>query len=454
MGSVFPLTKKNREKFGISRWGLTLVALAAIGILTWLGNGGQGSRWWNFLGCSLSWVAIAFTAVNGDIEWNLLLDTCLERILKWLSTLLGLAGYTLGFVYNSAYTALYNRSPYDFGEEAENAFIPLGLLWQRSPLEVLIIVGASIIYVGCFLGVLRAIAKGCKKRYYQIKHAPLVQGPDGKQYRVPLDRDTAFDILNKVIEDNSIPLKLLQERVGDLMYEDFKQGGWNVDKPDGMDEEQFKEEQRSLWVQKVTVMYSKAIRFWLMDHQRYDRAKRDVDRLMEIVLKRNWNDQGVSALYLALELHRLVYAGLPSSEKDPAVEAEYEKLWQKGKGDYQAYVESAPARQAERERLLEERKAEAEYREAKRQIRERERAEQEAKLRRQYDAKLGSLDDRERALNAFLDNNTYTNEENYLAGNLGEQEYARRKFLRDEKEEKYRREYQESLNALEDEDVD
>ena len=76
----------------------------------------------------------------------------------------------------------------------------------------------------------------------------------------------------------------------------------------------------------------------------------------------------------------------------------------------------------------------------------------EARLRAEYDAKVRGLDDRERTLNAFLDKNTYTNEENYMAGNLGEQEYARRKFLRDEKEDKYRREYEEALRDLEDED--
>ena len=67
---------------------------------------------------------------------------------------------------------------------------------------------------------------------------------------------------------------------------------------------------------------------------------------------------------------------------------------------------------------------------------------------------MRGLDDRERTLNAFLDKNTYTNEENYMAGNLGEQEYARRKFLRDEKEDKYRREYEEGLQNLDLEDED
>ena len=447
MDKVFPLVKKNSEKFDSSRWGLTLGTLAVIGVLTWLGNGGQGSRWWNFFGCSLSWIAIVFKAVNADEEWHLLLDTHKERVLKWLSTLLGFAGYTFGFVYNLAYTALYNRSHYDFGEEAENAFISLGLLFQRSPLEAIIFVGAALIFAICFLKVLRAIAKGYKDRKYQIKQALLAVGPDGKKYRVPLDLDTAFEILDKVEEDNSIPLRLVQERVGDLMYEDFKADKWKINRPAGMDVAKFAGNYASLWIQKVEAIYSKIILFWL-NHKQYDRAKRDADRLMEIAEKHSEERDGMTTLYLALKFHRLVYAGLPDSEKDPDVEAKYEKLWQEEKANHDAWVKAAPARRAAAEKAMKEMQLEAEYQEAQRQIR----AEKEAKLRRQYESQMQSLDDRERTLNALLDNNTYTNEENYLAGNLGTQEYSRRKFLRDEKEEKYRREYEEALSALDDED--
>ena len=352
MDQVFPLTKKNSEKFDSSRWGLTLGTLAVIGILTWLGNGGQGSRWWNFFGCCLSWIAIVFKAVMADEEWYLLLDTYKERVLKWVSTLLGFVGYTLGFVYNLSYTALYNRSHYDFGEEAENAFISLGLLFQRSPLEAIIFVGALLIFVICFLKVLRAIAKGYKDRRCQIKHALLAVGPDGKKYRVPMSLDTAFEILDKVEEDKSIPLRLIQERVGDLMYEDFKAdrwGWWSVKRPSGIEGEKLSGNPQFLWVHKVEEIYSKIILFRL-NHQQYDKAKQNVDRLMEIAKKRNWKYEGKTTLYQALELHRLVYARIPDNEKDPSVEAKYEKLWQREKADYDTWVKAAPARRAAAER--------------------------------------------------------------------------------------------------------
>ena len=452
MDQVFPLTKKNSEKFDSSRWGLTLATLAVIGILTWLGNGGQGSRWWNFFGCCLSWIAIVFKAVMADEEWYLLLDTYKERVLKWVSTLLGFVGYTLGFVYNLSYTALYNRSHYDFGEEAENAFISLGLLFQRSPLEAIIFVGALLIFVICFLKVLRAIAKGYKDRRCQIKHALLAVGPDGKKYRVPMSIDTAFEILDKVEEDKSIPLRLVQERVGDLMYEDFKAdrwGWWSVKRPSGIEGEKLSGNPQFLWVHKVEEIYSKIILFRL-NHQQYDKAKQNVDRLMEIAKKRNWKYEGKTTLYQALELHRLVYARIPDNEKDPSVEAKYEKLWQREKADYDTWVKAAPARRAAAEKAMQEMKLEAEYQEAKRQIR----AEKEAKLRHQYEEKTKEVDDWFNAIASAQDGTVYSDwhDSRIPVDGVDADTYRRREFLRDEKKDQYRKEYEEALRELDDDE--
>ena len=452
MDQVFPLTKKNSEKFDSSRWGLTLGTLAVIGILTWLGNGGQGSRWWNFFGCCLSWIAIVFKAVMADEEWYLLLDTYKERVLKWVSTLLGFVGYTLGFVYNLSYTALYNRSHYDFGEEAENAFISLGLLFQRSPLEAIIFVGALLIFVICFLKVLRAIAKGYKDRRCQIKHALLAVGPDGKKYRVPMSLDTAFEILDKVEEDKSIPLRLIQERVGDLMYEDFKAdrwGWWSVKRPSGIEGEKLSGNPQFLWVHKVEEIYSKIILFRL-NHQQYDKAKQNVDRLMEIAKKRNWKYEGKTTLYQALELHRLVYARIPDNEKDPSVEAKYEKLWQREKADYDTWVKAAPARRAAAEKAMQEMKLEAEYQEAKRQIR----AEKEAKLRHQYEEKTKEVDDWFNAIAFAQDGTVYSDwhDSRIPVDGVDADTYRRREFLRDEKKDQYRKEYEEALRELDDDE--
>ncbi|HIR91993.1 MAG TPA: sel1 repeat family protein [Candidatus Egerieimonas intestinavium] len=92
--------------------------------------------------------------------------------------------------------------------------------------------------------------------------------------------------------------------------------------------------------------------------------------------------------------------------------------------------------------------AEIEYYEKQEHLRKLEKLRKESK--REHNERLRILDDRERFFNALTNNNAFTNEESYLAGNLSDQEYMRRKFLRDQKEEKYRREYEESLRSVDD----
>lgn len=312
--------------------------------------------------------------------------------------------------------------------------------------------GALLIFVICFLKVLRAIAKGYKDRRCQIKHALLAVGPDGKKYRVPMSIDTAFEILDKVEEDKSIPLRLVQERVGDLMYEDFKAdrwGWWSVKRPSGIEGEKLSGNPQFLWVHKVEEIYSKIILFRL-NHQQYDKAKQNVDRLMEIAKKRNWKYEGKTTLYQALELHRLVYARIPDNEKDPSVEAKYEKLWQREKADYDTWVKAAPARRAAAEKAMQEMKLEAEYQEAKRQIR----AEKEAKLRHQYEEKTKEVDDWFNAIASAQDGTVYSDwhDSRIPVDGVDADTYRRREFLRDEKKDQYRKEYEEALRELDDDE--
>ena len=321
------------------------------------------------------------------------------------------------------------------------------------------IVAAGLIFLACLGKVLVGVARGRAALWRGRARAVKVEGPDGKSYRMPGDLRTALALYDHVAEEDSIPFRLYQERTADLMYEDFKKDGWYLEKPEDMEESRFQETKKFLWTQRVAVLYAKAVQFRLLDHQQVDKARQDVDRLVEIAMVRNVKDDGVTTRHLALELRRLVYASVPASQKDPAAEAKYDRMWRQEQGDYTAYQAEAPARQAaveEWQRQEERRQREQAAEQARRQEelarRAQARAEKEARLRAEYDAKVQGLDDRERTLNAFLDKNTYTNEENYMAGNLGEQEYARRKFLRDEKEDKYRREYEEALRDLEDED--
>ena len=462
MGRLFPLKKKKNERYGLPQLAMTLAALAVLALIAWLGDGGKGAKWWYLAGVVWSMVVMFSAAANVGHESCLLADTWGERALKLLCMLVGGAGYALGFCYHLYYWAFLYRDPWlEWRETDEHTFLTLGQIWQENPMAAILVVAAGLIFFACLGRVLVGVARGRAALWRGRAHAVKVEGPDGKSYRMPGDLRTALALYSHVAEEDSIPFRLYQERTADLMYEDFKKDGWYLEKPADMEESRFQETKKFLWTQKVAVLYAKAIQFRLLDHQQVDKARQDVDRLVEIAMVRNVKDDGVTTRHLALELRRLVYASVPASQKDPATEAKYDRMWRQEQGDYTAYQAEAPVRQAAREewqRQEERRQRELAAEQARRQEemarRAQARAEKEARLRAEYDAKVQGLDDRERTLNAFLDSNTYTNEENYLAGNLGEQEYARRKFLRDEKEDKYRREYEEALRDLEDEDGD
>lgn len=462
MGRLFPLKKKKNERYGLPQLAMTLVALAVLALIAWLGDGGKGAKWWYLAGVVWSMVVMFSAAANVGHESCLLADTWGERTLKLFCMLVGAAGYALGFCYHLYYWAFLYRDPWlEWRETDEHTFLTLGQIWQENPMAAILVVAAGLIFFACLGRVLVGVARGRAALWRGRAHAVKVEGPDGKSYRMPGDLRTALALYSHVAEEDSIPFRLYQERTADLMYEDFKKDGWYLEKPEDMEESRFQETKKFLWTQKVAVLYAKAIQFRLLDHQQVDKARQDVDRLVEIAMVRNVKDDGVTTRHLALELRRLVYASVPASQKDPATEAKYDRMWRQEQGDYTAYQAEAPVRQAAREewqRQEERRQRELAAEQARRQEemarRAQARAEKEARLRAEYDAKVQGLDDRERTLNAFLDSNTYTNEENYLAGNLGEQEYARRKFLRDEKEDKYRREYEEALRDLEDEDGD
>lgn len=462
MGRLFPLKKKKNERYGLPQLAMTLVALAVLALIAWLGDGGKGAKWWYLAGVVWSMVVMFSAAANVGHESCLLADTWGERTLKLFCMLVGAAGYALGFCYHLYYWAFLYRDPWlEWRETDEHTFLTLGQIWQENPMAAILVVAAGLIFFACLGKVLVGVARGRAALWRGRARAVKIEGPDGKRYRVPGDLRTALALYSHVAEEDSIPFRLYQERTADLMYEDFKKDGWYLEKPEDMEESRFQETKKFLWTQRVAVLYAKAVQFRLLDHQQVDKARQDVDRLVEIAMVRNVKDDGVTTRHLALELRRLVYASVPASQKDPATEAKYDRMWRQEQGDYTAYQAEAPVRQAAREewqRQEERRQRELAAEQARRQEelarRAQTRAEKEARLRAEYDAKVQGLDDRERTLNAFLDSNTYTNEENYLAGNLGEQEYARRKFLRDEKEDKYRREYEEGLQNLDLEDED
>ena len=129
------------------------------------------------------------------------------------------------------------------------------------------------------------------------------------------------------------------------------------------------------------------------------------------------------------------YENVPEDIRDPQIDSVCERVLEREIEDKEYYtkqrLDELRGRLAQEQELREEQ-----------QEQELDKEKERKKLREEYEQKLKNLDNRERTLNALLDNTAYTNEENYLAGNLGETEYARRKFLRDEAEDKLRKDYE------------
>lgn len=94
----------------------------------------------------------------------------------------------------------------------------------------------------------------------------------------------------------------------------------------------------------------------------------------------------------------------------------------------------------------------ARIQETREEMRRQRQSAQREKLRQEYEEKRSGLDRAERALNFALDDRLFTNQENYIAGNLSADEYAMRDFVRDDIERKYREEYDDALARLEAED--
>lgn len=294
-----------------------------------------------------------------------------------------------------------------------------------------------------------------RKKIRQARAAAVkMKGTDGKEYRMPGDAATGWAIERELADFKLTRIggkaadALLDQRMADLMYEEFQRGEYELsEKPiNGIEDKNWGRgkalDPQKMWAGYAYELHS-ATASYFESQGLYDKAKEYMDRATEILLVRG-DYVTRSDVIDSKELREKIYSHFPDSARNPAVEKAYAKLLDK------AYAKQAAVEQEMREYEAgaAERRLEREAQYAEEEARER----WKEKLRAEYEAKMKSLDDRERTLNALLDNNTYTNEENYLAGNLGTQEYSRRKFLRDEKEEKYRREYEETLSALDDED--
>lgn len=437
MGRVFPFVRKKKKQYGFFIFFLTL---ALFGLAVYL------TFWVHWpLAFVVTWVAML---ANFFMSTPSVLDSPREVWMKRLNTLIELVGCTIVFYYN---VFVYDGKIFLITRPFEE--IGLG--------NTIFLGGSALIYLFCLVAGLDAW-RTYKRNIRKVRlSAVKMKGQDGKQYLMPGDAETGWAIerersdIDLAQTNGTVVNALLDQRMADLMYEEFQRGDYELrEKPiNGIENTNWGKgktfDPEKLWANFAYGFHSRTAKY-LESQGLYDKAKEYMDRATAILLKRSSYINRYTILD-SKELREKIYSHFPAAARDRTVEKAYSQL-----------LNIANAKQAEVEQEMREYEAgaakrrmerEARYlEEEEHQLQQKMRAEKEQKLRAEYEAKMKGLDDRERTLNALLDKNTYTNEENYLAGNLGTQEYSRRKFLRDEKADKYRKEYEDALSKLEKED--
>ena len=410
------------------------------------------------LSCLLNWVwywagACFFVTpvamvVNMWFSMPQPLDTRREKTQKQINFLLGSVGCFVTFFLN-----IFMHSDGTLMTPSE--FIETGVA------NVIFVIALIVVYIIIFayLASMRGVAKDKAKKaiYAMTKGAVEMEGPDGKKYPIPNDYEIAWDMMfASSAYDNahdvkaSIPEGLLVQHVADCMYQEFKNNKWEMFRPQPFEVAKwsnlksgkywFDKDYQKQWIKYAYSVHIYAFAFWVKSGK-YGSAKADIDRIIEVLIKRGLGKNFDFVFIEAMKFRTDFYENVPEDIRDPQIDSVCERVLEREIEDKEFYtkqrLDELRGRLAQEQELREEQ-----------QEQELEKEKERKKLREEYEQKLKNLDNRERTLNALLDNTAYTNEENYLAGNLGETEYARRKFLRDEAEEKLRKDYENSIDKL------
>lgn len=410
------------------------------------------------LSCLLNWVwywagACFFVTpvamvVNMWFSMPQPLDTRREKTQKQINFLLGSVGCFVTFFLN-----IFMHSDGTLMTPSE--FIETGVA------NVIFVIALIVVYIIIFayLASMRGVAKDKAKKaiYAMTKGAVEMEGPDGKKYPIPNDYEIAWDMMfASSAYDNahdvkaSIPEGLLVQHVADCMYQEFKNNKWEMFRPQPFEVAKwsnlksgkywFEKDYQKQWIKYAYSVHIYAFAFWVKNGK-YGSAKADIDRIIEVLIKRGLGKNFDFVFIEAMKFRTDFYENVPEDIRDPQIDSVCERVLEREIEDKEFYtkqrLDELRGRLAQEQELREEQ-----------QEQELEKEKERKKLREEYEQKLKNLDNRERTLNALLDNTAYTNEENYLAGNLGETEYARRKFLRDEAEDKLRKDYENSIDKL------
>ncbi len=397
------------------------------------------------LSCLLNWVwywagACFFVTpvamvVNMWFSMPQPLDTRREKTQKQINFLLGSVGCFVTFFLN-----IFMHSDGTLMTPSE--FIETGVA------NVIFVIALIVVYIIIFayLASMRGVAKDKAKKaiYAMTKGAVEMEGPDGKKYPIPNDYEIAWDMMfASSAYDNahdvkaSIPEGLLVQHVADCMYQEFKNNKWEMFRPQPFEVAKwsnlksgkywFDKDYQKQWIKYAYSVHIYAFAFWVKNGK-YGSAKADIDRIIEVLIKRGLGKNFDFVFIEAMKFRTDFYENVPEDIRDPQIDSVCERVLEREIEDKEFYtkqrLDELRGRLAQEQELREEQ-----------QEQELEKEKERKKLREEYEQKLKNLDNRERTLNALLDNTAYTNVEKYLAGNLGETEYARRKVLRDEAED-------------------
>ncbi len=405
-------------------------------------------NWVWYWGAAFFFVTPVAMVVNMWFSMPNPLDSDREKTQRRINLLIGTAGCFITFIIN-----IFMRDDGTFVTPAE--FLETGTA------NVVFVIVCIVVYIIIFayMASMRSHAKDkAKKAVYSMTEGAIeMEGPDGKIYSIPDDFETAWDIMfDSSAYDNaheakaSISEGLLVQHVADCMYQEFKKNKWEMFRPHSIEVDKwskikrgnywYDKDYRREWIRYAYSTHIYAFAFWVKNGK-YGRAKEDIDRIIEVLISRGLGKNFGFVFIEAMKFRTDFYDNIPYSMRDPQTDSTCEKVLEREIEDKRFYekqrVEELRKKLEQEEELREEQEEQQRQNEAERK-----------RLQTEYEKRVRSLDDRERVLNAMLDNAAFTNEENYLAGNLDDQTYARRKFLRDEKEDKYRKEYEESLEKL------
>ena len=288
--------------------------------------------------------------------------------------------------------------------------------------------------------------------YFHLMHGPRIQLASGKSCRVPLRFDNAYYAACSYKDGKRrgknwfIAMSIY---CADIVKELYDDGYYNA-KPDWEKKELHKQKKYKvpggeLNKETVAATMQNAIRAMKLQGD-VVKAKAYAKQWLDLYwLGRKNEEASVADFYEMFKTWDEIDDGQPADVEWLEKTRKRLKYIKKTEAE-----ENEKRKEAARKQRMEQEAARIQ--EAREEMRRQRQSAQREQLRREYEEKRAGLDRAERALNFALDDRLYTNQENYIAGNLSADEYAMRDFVRDDIERKYREEYDDALARLEAED--